>query len=233
MPTALFLPGLDGEVYSMAKVAEHAPGVRLEHFAYPVGGKPDWELWTRQVAARMQRLGTRLLAGESFGGALAQKTALLQPQAVGALFLISTFTREPEPFAAALGRVAARRLPGFLMRPVARALAGWKLAGTLRGEDRRKFLYRFSRLDFADLAGRLELLRGFDTAGTLAELKLPLEVLCGERDPISANPAQLQAWRALPGCRLHVLPGLGHLAAAEAPAQTGALLADWARRHGA
>ncbi|MCC6465345.1 MAG: alpha/beta hydrolase [Planctomycetes bacterium] len=233
MPTVLFLPGLDGEVFSMAKIAEHTPGVRLEHFAYPVGSRPDWELLTRQVAARMQRLGTRLLAGESFGGALAQKTALLHRDTVGSLFLLSTFTREPEAFAAALGRAAARHLPGFLMRPVARLLAGWKLAGTLQGDDRRKFLDRFARLDFADLAARLELLRGFDTRGALAGLNLPLAVLCGARDPISANEAQLQAWRALPDCRLHVLPGLGHLAAAEAPAQTGALLADWARQHGA
>ncbi|MBE7493234.1 MAG: alpha/beta hydrolase [Planctomycetes bacterium] len=225
----LFLPGLDGEPFTAGKLAEHARSAQLHVFVYPQGGELDFESLTRLVIARMQQLGTRLLVGESFGGALAQETALRHVVHLDRLLLLSTFNHEVEAFASMLGRTAARVLPNALMRPVAKGLAGWKLAGTLEGEDRRKFLERFSALDYRELARRLKLLKGFDTRRHLLSLKLPVDVVYGTRDPIAGSPDQLQVWRNMPDCRVYPVAGFGHLVSAEAAPQVAALLDAWVR----
>lgn len=224
----LFLPGLDGEPFTAGKLSEHTRVAQLHVFAYPEGAALDFESLARLVIARMAQLGTRLLVGESFGGALAQETALRHSQSLDRLLLLSTFNHEVEVAASKLGRGASRVLPNGLMRPVARLLAGWKLAGTLKGEDRRKFVDRFSALDYHELARRLKLLAGFDTRKRLISLKLPIEVVYGTRDPISNHPDQLQVWRNMPDCRVHAINGFGHLVSAEAAPQVAAILDAWA-----
>lgn len=226
----LFLPGLDGEPFTAGKLSEHTRVARLHVFAYPEGGALDFESLTRLVVARMAGLGTRLLAGESFGGALAQETALRHTAALDRLLLLSTFNHEVEIAASKVGRGASRVLPNALMRPVARLLAGWKLAGTLQGEDRRRFVDRFSALDYHELARRLKLLAGFDTRKRLMSLQLPVEVVYGTRDPISNHPDQLQVWRNMPHCRLHAVHGFGHLVSAEAAPQVAAIVDAWSER---
>lgn len=226
----LFLPGLDGEPFTASKLSEHTRVAQLHVFVYPEGGALDFELLTRLVVARMNQLGTKLLAGESFGGALAQETALRHGAALDRLLLLSTFNHEVEVAASRVGRGASRVLPNALMRPVARLLAGWKLAGTLQGEDRRKFVDRFSQLDYHELAGRLKLLAGFDTRKRLMSLKLPVEVVYGTRDPISNHQDQLQVWRNMPHCRLHAITGFGHLVSAEAAPQVAAIVDAWSER---
>jgi len=114
---------------------------------------------------------------------------------------------------------------------VARRLADWKLAGTLRGDERREFLARFTELDHKEMGRRLELLRGFDTRGKLAQVKIPIEVVFGTRDPLAGGSAQRKVWEAVPGCVLHPVEGHGHLVAAEAAEQVGAILNAWARRY--
>lgn len=226
----LFLPGLDGEPFTAGKLSEHTRVAQLHVFAYPEGGALDFESLARLVIARMAQLGTRLLVGESFGGALAQETALRHSQALDRLLLLSTFNHEVEVAASKVGRGASRVLPNALMRPVARLLAGWKLAGTLKGDDRRKFVDRFSALDYHELARRLKLLAGFDTRQRLMSLKLPVDVVYGTRDPISNHQDQLQVWRNMPDCRVHAVSGFGHLVSAEAAPQVAAIIDAWSER---
>jgi 3-oxoadipate enol-lactonase len=226
----LYLPGLDGEPFSAEKIAGHLRGLRLHVFAYPMGQPLAWDSLCRLVVARMKRLGTGLLAGESFGGAVAQEVALRHPEAVRGLFLVSTFNAEPEWFAALLGRAALRVLPRRLTGFAARGLASWKLAGTLRGEDRRKFLDRFAALDFPDVGRRLALLKDFYTRERLPRLNMPVDVVYASRDPIANQQAHLQAWESLPDCRIHKLDGFGHLVSAEAADQVARLMEDWVRR---
>lgn len=226
----VFLPGLDGEPFTAAKISEHLRVARLDVFTYPTGRAMDWETLASLIGARMERSGASLLIGESFGGAVAQEVALRSTGKLRGLCLISTFSREVEVFANWLGRTATRVLPNALMRPVSRRLAGWKLAGTLAGEDREKFLSRFAQLDYNELARRLKLLSGFDTRARLGNLKLPVEVVYGRRDTIAAEPDQLNAWKSLPNCRVQGIEGFGHLVSAEAAPQVAALIDAWAER---
>lgn len=231
MPTPiLYLPGLDGEARWVESTQQHLPGVELVPFSYPTGRDLKWDELTDVVVARMQSLQTGLLIGESFGGAVAQKTAILRPQAVRALCLISTFSHEPEPLASAIGRSASRLLPKVVLNPVARLLASWKLAGTLKGEEREKFLAYFAKLDHAELARRLGLLAGFDVSDRLVGIRCPVEIIYGSRDSISAAPAQVELWRRLPDVRVHQLDGYGHMITQEVPIGVARRIQAWLKR---
>jgi 3-oxoadipate enol-lactonase len=226
----LYLPGLDGEGYCARKLAPHVRAADMEVFCYPTGAKLGWDTLCTRVVTRMEELGTRLLVGESFGGAVAQQVMLRHPAALDAVMLISTFTREAERGASVLGRAATRLLPRRLLRPVAIRLADRKLAGTLEGEDRQDFLERFGALDFKELARRLALLKGFDTRKRLTEVTLPVEVIFGTRDKIAGSPDQRLAWEGLPGCVLHPFDGYGHLVVGEAADKVGAIMDAWIKR---
>lgn len=226
----LYLPGLDGEARWVDSTQQHLPGVELVPFSYPSGRKLRWDEVTDVVVARLKALGTGLLIGESFGGAVALKTAILQPTEVRGLCLISTFSHEPEPIASAIGRGASRLLPKAVLNPVARMLASWKLAGTLKGEEREKFLDYFEQLDHAELARRLGLLAGFDVSDRLVGIHCPVDVIYGGRDSISAAPAQLRMWQRLPNVRTHELEGFGHMITQEAPTEVAGRIKGWLQR---
>ncbi len=221
----LYLPGLDGEAFCAEKLSQHTTA-RLHVFRYPVGRTVEWPELCNLVAARLQALGTGLLAGESFGGAVAQETALRHPQAVRSLLLLSTFNSEPERFAASLGRAAVKLLPAGMTRVAARMLGSWKLAGTLRGPERARFLDRLAAQDHTEFARRLKLLQGFDTRAQLGNLKLPLCVVYGTRDPICAKAETLQVWQRV-GATVHEIKGFGHLVVAEAAPEVGAIVDAW------
>ncbi|MCB9894651.1 MAG: alpha/beta hydrolase [Planctomycetes bacterium] len=229
---ALYLPGLDGEARWVIRTQEQLPELELIPLAYPLGRELKWDELADVVVARMQALGTGLLIGESFGGAVAQKTAILRPADVKGLCLISAFSHEPEPIAAAVGRAASRVLPKVLLNPVARLLAGWKLAGTLKGEEREKFLKYFEHLDHDELARRLKLLSSFDVSDRLIGIKCPVAVMYGSRDAFCAAPDQLEIWKRMPDVRLHQFDGYGHMITQEVPIGVARRIREWAQRVG-
>ena len=224
----LFLPGLDGEPRSMHKVQPHLKRVEMVPFAYPTGRTLKWDELTDLVASKLASLESGLIAGESFGGAVAQQTAILQRGAVTSICLLGSFNHEAEPIAASIGRSASRLLPKVVLNPVARLLANWKLAGNLQGEERRKFLEFFESLDHAELARRLELLKGFDVSDRLVGIRCHVEILYGSDDRISADPRQLNMWDRLPDKSIHCLDGAGHVLCAEVPIGVARRIDAWA-----
>jgi pimeloyl-ACP methyl ester carboxylesterase len=226
----LYLPGLDGEASWVEKTQAHLPGVELVPFIYPTGRDLEWESLTALVATRLGVLGTGLLAGESFGGAVALKAAILQKDAVRGLCLISAFSHEAEPFASALGRAATSVLPKSVLNPVARLLAGWKLAGTLKGEEREKFLHKFEHMDHKELARRLKLLKGFDVSDRLVGISVPTEILYGTKDAISSMRHQIELWKRMPNAQVHGIEGFGHMITQEVPLQVARHLQAWVAR---
>lgn len=220
----LYLPGLDGGGGGASAIAEHLPPeLSFEVFSYPTGRVLDFEELTRLVALRLEALDG-LLLGESFGGAVAQETAIRRPEAVKRLVLLSTFNHEVEALAAALARTAIRILPRPLLRPVTRWLGSWKLAGTLRGEKRREFLDYLADADHKEFGRRLELLKGFDTRPRLREIRCPVTVLHAAKDPIASAPSQLEPWRRMADSTLHSIAGAGHLVSVERSEEIAALL---------
>lgn len=224
----LFLPGLDGEPRSMHKLQHHLRTVELVPVAYPTGRTLTWNELADLVTAKLRTEGSVLLAGESFGGALAQQTALMHREAVRSICLIGSFNHEAEPVAASVGRAASRLLPKVVLNPVARMLANWKLAGGLQGSEREKFLEYFESLDHQELARRLELLKGFDVSDRLVGMRCHVEILYGSNDRIAADPRQLAMWQRLPDKTIHCLDGAGHVLCAEVPIGVARRIEAWA-----
>ncbi len=230
--SVLYCPGLDGNAREMEPVLELLPKhISVEPFYYPTLPKVSFEELANLIAVRLNERpkGKRLLAGCSFGGAVAQKVAILRPDCLDALFLIVTFNHEAEAFASMLGRAAIKVLPGFVLKPVTRVLARWKLAGGLDKESNERFLKSITSVDPRLLASRLELLKDFDVRPWLPQIKIPVDVVYSSDDPISAGALQLEGWKRLPNARVNGVKG-GHVAQRQAPDAVRDLLLAWIGR---
>jgi pimeloyl-ACP methyl ester carboxylesterase len=228
----LYCPGLDGNARELEPVVELLPPhITIEPFYYPTLYKLSFEDLANLISIRLAERpkGRRLLAGCSFGGAVAQKVVMLKPDCVDALLLVATFNHEAEAFASMLGRAAVKVLPDFVLKPVTRVLARWKLAGGLDKESNERFLKSFSSVDPRLLAARLELLKDFDVRPWLSELRLPVDVIYSNEDPISGAALQLEGWKRIPNARVNGVKG-GHVVQRQAPEAVRDLVVSWVDR---
>lgn len=181
------------------------------------------------------QIDTCLLAGHSFGSAVAQAFAIAQPQRVCGLLLsgagIGQRELSDQRRRAYEERIARIRLGAYqygdrgvdhlVGRQAPAALRLW-LTEVARGLHRRG-------LENA-AAFRLS---SFCSLDHLQHLSMPLLMVQGEED--SVNPRQNNAdllAAALPQARLAVWPGVGHLAEVEAPEHFNQALADFAQKLG-
>ncbi|KHD75781.1 alpha/beta fold hydrolase [Actinoplanes utahensis] len=184
-----------------------------------------------RVAAVLDELGLRdvAVAGHSSGGYVATALAEHRPDLVASLTLISTGPALdalfPQPVVL---RVLLRPPFGPLLwrwrtdtvtrRALAATAAGPvdlpdEVVADLRGQDYRTFR--------AIEAGYTAYLAERSIPERLGALGVPLLVLFGDADP-RWDPASAQRYRTVPGARIEMLAGVGHLPMFEAP---GKLLA--------
>ena len=230
--SVLYCPGLDGNARELDPVVELLPPhIKIEPFYYPTLKHVSFEDLANLIAIRLAERpkARRLLAGCSFGGAVAQKVVLLKPGSVDALLLVATFNHEAEAFASMLGRAAVKVLPDFVLKPVTRVLARWKLAGGLDKESNERFLNSITSIDPRLLAARLEMLKDFDTRPWLGELRLPVDVIYSTDDPISGAAHQLGGWKRIPNARVNGVKG-GHVVQRQAPEAVRDLVVSWVNR---
>ena len=173
------------------------------------------------------------LAGLSMGGIVAMEIAALAPERLAGLCLMDT---NPKAEAA---EVAARRGP-----QVERVRAGG-LRAVRRDEMKPNYLAdgpgrgavlalcmamaealgpeAFARQSRA-LAARP------DREASLARVAVPALVLCGRHDALCPLHRHEAMHRAIPGSRLVVVEGAGHLPTLERPEETTAAMAGWLAR---
>ena len=178
-------------------------------------------------AVRALDLAPVHLGGLSFGGGLALQVAIGHPQVVRSLLLFSAYagwagSLPPE-------EVAARRAWAMTFLTGARPSDPAELVPGLLG----------SRLppELADLleqvaAGArpgptMRLLEAFaesDLSADLGDVRCPTVVVHGELDERAPRPVAEALHRGIPGSRLVVLPGVGHMVNLEARAETAELV---------
>ena len=191
------------------------------------GGERD----ARFVLALMDRLQVQRFAigGNSLGGEVAWRTALLAPQRVTRLILVNATGPASGRDAASLGGMLARLpllprvLDVVLPRPL--VVAGLRRAYgdparidaamvdryyelLLREGNRQALVQRFAQRD-----------PGQDTE-RLPELKLPTLILWGGRDRLLPAAMAGQFQQAIAGSELVVLDGLGHMPQEEDPSRS-------------
>lgn len=186
-----------------------------------------------RVAALLDDLGIRraAVAGHSSGGYVATAIAEARPDLVGSLALVSSgpsqdaFLRQPlvlraltaPPFGrllwAARSDAAIRRWIGAMcVRPVEVAD---DVIAELQGTT-----YRALR---AVLRGNTEYITERTVPRRLAALDVPVLAVFGDADP-RWEPASAHQYGTVPGARVEMLPGVGHLPMVEAPEATAGLL---------
>ena len=194
-------------------------------------GRYSGESDARFVLALMDRLRVQRFAigGNSLGGEVAWRTALLAPQRVTRLILVNATGPASGRDAASLGSMLARLpllprvLDVVLPRPL--VVAGLRRAYgdparidaalvdryyelLLREGNRRALVQRFAQRD-----------PGLDTE-RLPELKLPTLILWGGRDRLLPPVMAAQFQQAIAGSERVVLDGLGHMPQEEDPSRS-------------
>ncbi|MGI5207607.1 alpha/beta fold hydrolase [Spirillospora sp. CA-108201] len=190
----------------------------------------------RRVAALLDGLGIgrACVAGHSSGGYVATALAEQRPDLVGSLALISTgpslgdLLRQPLLIRALLSPplgplLWARRSDAVIRRGIGATAAGPVDIPDDLVSGVRAITYRSMREVLRENAAYVA---ERSVPERLAALGLPLLVVFGDADP-RWDPASAHRYEAVPGARVEMLPGAGHLPVLEAPDATSALLLDF------
>jgi 3-oxoadipate enol-lactonase len=183
------------------------------------------------------RIDRATLVGNSFGGAVALRVAVVAPERVAALVLVSAPAPALEPSAeleAAWSEEEAALERGDVEGAVRAVVDAWTQPGApadLRDRvadmQRRAFELQAAAGDVAEAPDPLD-----EDPGALARLGMPALVMSGEADMRDFRTGAEALARALPDARLASIEGAGHLAPLEAPERFRALLLDMLRPPG-
>jgi pimeloyl-ACP methyl ester carboxylesterase len=80
--------------------------------------------------------------------------------------------------------------------------------------------------DPENIAGCVQAIGSFNLWPRLGEIGLPTKVIVGSRDNLTPAFVAKKMARSIPGARLEVLPGVGHMSMLEAPASLSVLLVE-------
>ncbi|WP_226345812.1 alpha/beta fold hydrolase [Agilicoccus flavus] len=230
MPLVL-LPGMNCSPRLWEEVADLLPEP-VEVVAPHLPGTSIDDAVARLAATLPDRFA---LAGLSLGGIVAMAMARLLPAGrIERLALLDTNARPPTPgqmggWTAALADLDGGTRPRDVQRSLLPLLLGPGAAADPR--------LVASTLDMADEVGparladqlRLQLTR-VDERPRLARIGVPALVLTGADDALCPLARHEEIAALVPGARLAVVPGAGHLSPLERPAEVAAELTAWLAR---
>jgi pimeloyl-ACP methyl ester carboxylesterase len=221
--------GADGRMF--APVVERLAGATL-HFVYwdlpgyggrPLDGSLAFPVLAATLAADLDALGIdqAVILGHSIGGMVAQELAATFPQRVRALVLSATTavfgsrdgSFQREFVQARLGPLDA----GQTMAQMA-AEAAPRLLGSAAALEAAPTLVRLmSEVPEATFRAAVACVVTFDRRADLARIVVPTLLIAGEEDTNAPLKTMKRMAEAIPGARLEVLSGIGHLAPLECP----------------
>ena len=202
-----------------------------------IGASAPWRIpftiadLARDARALLDHLGwpRAHVLGISMGGMVAQELALTEPGRVQTLALGCTYCGGEQAALATPEILAMLRQswapPGTPAGPPAPGAEG--LLGTLAAHLSSGTLARMALAVPAPLAAillQLQAVGGHDTSARLPELRVPTLVMHGTRDPVLPPANGELIARLVPGARLELLQGAGHLFWHEQPVRVAALL---------
>lgn len=215
-------------------------GVQVVSFDAPgVGGSTayTWPRRMRGVAGTVRKMVHALghdridVLGVSLGGAVAQQLARQAPDLVRRLVLAATgpgLGGVPGSPAALLALATPRR---YHQPDHHRRIAGQVYGGLVRTDPDLLLRGPVVRLvqppTLAGYVGQLYAVPGWSSLPWLHRLRQPTLVLTGDDDPVVPSVNGRILARCIPGARLHVVRGGGHLFLLERPAAMAALVAEF------
>jgi pimeloyl-ACP methyl ester carboxylesterase len=175
--------------------------------------------------------------GFSMGGMAAQELALSHPEMIRALVLASTYcggTGSHRARRATMERLGAAAARGDSEGAVQ---AAWEVnVSPSFSEDEEahaRFMEigRHRRVALAVLGAQVQAITGHDTSERLPSLRAPTLVIHGTADQMVPVENGRMIAQLIPGARLEILEGAGHLFFWEAPEHAAALVRDHINAH--
>ena len=247
-PVIVLLHGSNADLHTWdawtAALTDRYRVVRFDQIGHGLtGADPTGDYSPRTFADDVGRMADKLavarfvLAGNSMGGGIALAYALRHPERVNALVLVDSVGASPMGKAKGnIGFTLARNpVGGWLMtRITPRTLVDQSLHQTVLNQaivtpamvDRYWELLRFPGNRAATMTRFSGPMQQF-AAADLAKLPMPVLIQWGEGDPLIPLAAGQWLNKTLPGSRMIVYPGIGHIPMEEAPAKSVADLRGW------
>ncbi len=182
----------------------------LAGFAHYLAGLLDW-----------LKLDQAVIVGLSMGGVIAQEFYRLYPDRVLALVLADTNSgggSRPEPERRARLEARLRALDTLTPAQLAAERAPALLSPGAAEELKLEVISMVAQIHPAGYRQAALALDAADTRAVLPQIKVPSLVLWGEHDNITPRAEAENIYQAIPGARLTVLVGAGHLSNMEQPA---------------
>lgn len=211
-------------------VALDLPGFGDAHVT--AGEQAPWV----DVLGALDELGIdrAVLVGNSFGGAVAQRAALVAPERASALALISAPAPDLEPSEEleAIWAAEEEAIERGDLEAAARAVVdGWTLPGApdeLREQIAAMQMRAYELQEDVDVSEAPDPLE--ENPERLSELRMPTLVAAGEHDKRDFIAGAESMASAIPNARHHLIAGAGHLAPLETPDAFRELLLDFLAR---
>lgn len=239
-PVVLFLHGLGGSRTSwdaqLAGLADRYRAVAWDAPGYgasaPLARPLTLAALADAAAGLLDTLGApggraAAIVGHSLGGMVAQHLAVRHPGRVARLVLVATSPRfgldgtvPSEWRAARLAPLDRGEAPAAFAETVLRGVAGPGIAPDALAAQ----VAAMSRVSADGLRAMIECLVTHDLLDRLHGIEVPTLVLVGEHDTETPVAYAAAIAARIPGARLEVVPGAGHLLPAEAPAAVCARL---------
>jgi pimeloyl-ACP methyl ester carboxylesterase len=175
---------------------------------WDIGGHAD------DLASLIEQLGIEcpVVFGVSFGGAIALELAVEHPRCVGALVVQGAVAKFPRTLGSSIARRVLERFP----LPADNQFLNqfFNLLHGSRPEPGPLVDFVVERIwetDQSVIAQRLAQIENFDITEQLWRIDAPTLVLAGSKDVIVAPARQLRLAKSIPGARVEVLEGAGHI----------------------
>ncbi|AMN41118.1 alpha/beta fold hydrolase [Rhodoplanes sp. Z2-YC6860] len=198
-------------------------------------GPYDMEMFARDYAALIDALGLKRLCviGLSQGGMVAQKLALVRPDLVSALVLVSTSCKsDPSLRDNMEARIAAMDTAGpeAAAKIAAESIfsPAWRAANT--AALARFFEWR-AAMPMAPLNSATRALYDFNLSGDLPNIAVPTLVIAGQEDVLTRPKGMEEVAALIPGATYRMIPETGHMIPVEQPEALTALLAEFLKAH--
>jgi pimeloyl-ACP methyl ester carboxylesterase len=215
-PPLVLVPGMDGTGRLFHRqVPLLARSFRVATFALR-DGDAHMSAHVERVASVIRAIAPggepAVVCGESFGGAVSLSLALAHPELVRALVVINSFPRFLPQHRLRMAIVGIRLIPWGAMAIVRRVTAFRMHSRYTHREELRNFLEQTKRTTREGYVNRLRVLERYDVRSELSRIAAPAIFVAAERDHLVPAVAQARYMaERVPGAKLRVLEGHGHI----------------------
>jgi pimeloyl-ACP methyl ester carboxylesterase len=155
------------------------------------------------------------VVGWSMGGNVAQEMVLSHPERVGALVLMSSYTRRPERSSFAIDSMIQAGLEGAAFDTIMAQMQAWCMTESAFVGRRQRSIIKTADGSLAGFQGQKRALDGFDSRGRIRDIVAPTLILHGTDDIMVPPHYAEELHKGIQGSELDWIDGAGHIMAAE------------------